>query len=156
MAVLVEAISVLARRDAISRKYSGGHSAFLQSVPNSTFCSDEEIVRIGFLQPADVERYVSILTSNGLTFFQEGKAIDIAVADQQRGLTSHCDWLEFGRLSLPGVGGKVSACWFFDGPRIGAGLHMRGTSMSLVTPVGWRYEGSLSQQFKFVPNDRLQ
>lgn len=151
MAVLVEAISVIIRRDAIGRKYHGGWDAFVRAVSNATFCADSDIVRVGFLAPQDVKAFVEDLERHGLRFLDSSKAIDIAVVDQQRGLTAECDWLEFGRLGFGGEGGKVAACWFFTGPRIGWGIHLRDTSMQIATPPGWQFEGSLSQRFVFVP-----
>jgi hypothetical protein len=49
MAVLVEALSVIVRREAIVRKDSGGWSAFVAAVSNETFCADSELVRVGFI-----------------------------------------------------------------------------------------------------------
>ena len=43
MAVLVEAISVIVRRNAIESKYRCGWKAFVDDVPNSTLCADDEI-----------------------------------------------------------------------------------------------------------------
>jgi hypothetical protein len=57
MAVLIEAISVFVRVDAIRERYSGGWEAFREAVPNQTLCCDDELARIGFMNPADVERY---------------------------------------------------------------------------------------------------
>ena len=45
MAVLVEGISVIVRRDAIEEKIRGGLSAFLATVPNGTCCMDADLVR---------------------------------------------------------------------------------------------------------------
>jgi hypothetical protein len=154
MAVLVEAISVIVRRDAIEQKYAGGWDAFVDAVPNATFCADDEIARVGFMIPEDVEAFVNRLQRRGLVFLDHEKATDLAVADQQRGLTSDCDWLEFGKLNVGEDEGRVSACWFFDAPRVGWGLHMRGTSMhsmQLAIPEEWKFEGSLSQRLGFVP-----
>lgn len=151
MAVLVEAISVIVRRDAIERKYVGGWDSFERAVPNATLCTDEDLACVSFMHPHDVGAFIEILTRNGLRFIEDGKAIDIAVADQQRGFTSGCDWLEFGKLSF-GNSSKVSACWLIEeeGPH-GYGLRVSNTSMKLATPEGWQFEGSLSQQFGFVP-----
>lgn len=153
MAVLVEGISVIVRRDAIESKYRGGWAAFVADVPNATFCADDEIARVGFMSAADVEAFIEGLQLEGLSFLEGGKAIDVAVVDQQRGLATQCDWLEFGKLAL-GAEGKVSACWFFGGPRIATGVYLRGTSFPLATPDGWEFEGSLSQKFSFVPTGR--
>jgi CheY-like chemotaxis protein len=149
MAVLVEGISVIIRRDAIESKYRGGWRAFIDDVPNSTLCVDDDIARIGFMGPPDVEAFVKHIERKGLQFLDGGKPVDLAIADQERGLTTECDWLEFGKLGFQD-GGKVSACWFFDGPRIVAGVHLRGSSMNLATPTDWEFEGSLSQKFGFV------
>jgi hypothetical protein len=132
-------------------KYRGGWTAFVADVPNATFCADDEIARVGFMSAADVEAFIEGLQLQGLSFLEGGKAIDVAVVDQQRGLTTQCDWLEFGKLAL-GAEGKVAACWFFEGPRIAARVYLRATSLPLATPVGWEFEGSLSQKFDFVPN----
>ena len=156
MAVLVEAISVIVRRDAINAKFSGGWREFLSSVPNRTLCSDEELARVGFMSPPDIETFVRRLEKGGLTFLRDGKAVDIVVVDQIRGPTMPADWLEFSHLSLGGTENKVAACWLFEGPRIAAGIHMPAKEMTLSTPDGWTYEDSLSANFKFLENDEMQ
>jgi len=159
IAVLVEGISVIVRRDAIESKYDGGWDAFLGNVPNATLCADDEIARVGFMGPADVEDFVRHPERKGLQFLDGDKAIDLAIADQQKGPTTKCGWLEFAKIGFQDRG-KVSACWLFDGPRIVPGIHLRGRSMDIATPAGWKFEDSLSQKFQFVPtgqeNDRLE
>ena len=150
MAVLIEAISVIVRRDAISTKYQGGWPAFVSDAVNATLCSDDDIARVGFMNPADVETYIALLEGRGLRFLSDQRIVDIAVVDQQRGPTMACDWLEFAKLNF-GDRGKVSACWLFEGPRIAAGGHLPAKQMDLATPAGWTYEGSLSEKFVFVP-----
>lgn len=152
MAVLVEAISVIVRRDAIESCYSEGWKGFVRDAPNSTLCADDEIARVGFMDPSDVRSFVLHLELKGLKFLSDGKAVDLAVADQQRGLSTECEWLEFGRLKF-GEKGEISACWFYDGPRHGAGLHLEGRAMQLATPEGWRFEDSLSRRFGFEPTE---
>lgn len=156
MAVLVEGISVIVRRDAINAWFSGGWHQFLSIVTNSTLCSDEDLVRVGFMSPTDIEAFVRRLEKGGLTFVRDGQAVDIAVVDQTRGPTMPTEWLEFVRLSLGGTENKVAVCWLFDGPRIAAGIHMPAKEMTLATPDGWTYEGSLSANFKFVKNEEMQ
>jgi hypothetical protein len=151
MAVLVEGISVLIRKDSIQNKMSGGDARFRLLIPNSTFCEDDHLARIGFLNPVDVESFIDELENVGLTFVEDGKAIDIAICDQQRGLTTDCDWLEFYRLSIED--GKVGAAWMFEGERIAAGVHMQSTNMQLATPHDWKFKDSLSEKFQFVPNN---
>lgn len=122
-------------------------------MPNATLCSDGELARVGFLDPADVKTYVESLERSGLQIIVEGRFVDGAVVDQQRGPTLQCDWLEFAKINF-GTLGKVSACWLFAGPRIGAGLHLKSTQLSLATPSDWTYEDSLSERFQFVPTSR--
>jgi uncharacterized protein YdhG (YjbR/CyaY superfamily) len=155
MAVLVEAISVIVRRDAIDARFCGGWREFLEAIPNRTFCADGELVRVGFMSPPDVEGFVRRLESGGLTFVRNGKAIDIAVVDQMCGPTVPAEWLEFARLPLGDTGGEVAACWLYEGPRFAGGPHMPAREMTIATPDGWTYEGSLSADFKFVGNAEM-
>ena len=47
MAVLIEAISVVIRRETIAEKYLGGLDQYIDDCPNNTLCIDEEIVGWG-------------------------------------------------------------------------------------------------------------
>jgi hypothetical protein len=160
MAVLVEAISVVVRRDAIDEKLPGGWETFIDEVSNNTLCTDGELARVGFMSPQDVEEFVMFLRIGGLTFVEEGKAVDLSVVDMQRGPSMPTDWLEFAHVPYQTDGKPVAACWLFEGPRIAAGIHMKSTTMNIAVPQGWRYEESLSANFGFVPtedtDDRLQ
>lgn len=144
---------MIVRRDSIDRSYCGGWNAFLAIIPNQTLCTDGEIVRVGFLDPDATSQFIDELCQNGLICLVDGKCVDIAVMDQQRGAMNPCGWLEFANIPFGKGGGRVSACWLYEGPRLGAGLHMRGEKFDLHTPAGWKFEGSLSQNFVFVPLD---
>jgi hypothetical protein len=137
MAVLVEGISVVVRMEAIREKVPGGWIAFKDLIPNRTLCADDELARIGFMTPNDVKGFVSALEALGLKYRNEESALDLVVVDQMRGPLVPCKWIEFGQ-----VGGKerVSAC------------RLVGSSHTvLMRPEGWKYEGSLSQTYGFVP-----
>lgn len=139
MAVLIEAISVVIRADALLKKYPGGWSAFEKAIPNQTLCADGEIVRVGFMTPVDVESYIKSLQRAGLEFLCDGRAIEIAVVDQMRGPTSQCDWLEFGHMNLGGIGPRIAAC------------RLVGSSvLEVVMPPEWKHKDSLSSSFGFV------
>jgi hypothetical protein len=150
MAVLAEAISVIVRHDAIERLFRGGWSMFRIHFAMRSMCSDDQVVRLGFMDPSSVEACVQELERHGLTFMRQNKCIDFVVVDQQRGPTTPCDWLEFEHLPIGGQGGKVGACWLFEGQRMGAGIHLKGEQMDFAVPEGWEFEGSLSQRFTFV------
>ena len=149
VAVLVEGISVLVRKDAIQNKMTGGDARFRLLIPNSTFCEDEQLARVGFMDPADVESFIYELTELGLVAAENDKFIDIAVFDQQTGCTLTCDWIEFCRL--PMEGGKVGAAWLYEGERMGVGVHMQSANIQLATPHGWQFKDSLSDKFQFIP-----
>jgi len=151
MAVLAEGISVIIRKNSVEQKYPGGLVAF-NAVPKFATCADDEIIRVGFMDPQDAEAFIiNLEIHGGLQFMSNGKSMDMAVADQQKGLiVAECDWLEFGRLQL-GEDKVVSVCWFFDGPRqFGHGTYMYDTEMEIATPQGWEYEGSLSDKFRYA------
>ena len=152
MAVLCEAISVVIKRTSIDAYFEGGWERFLiTTIENPSFCTDGELVRIGFMSPNEVQNFVEWLEQAGLQF-NEGtvrEQSDIAVIDQQRGLTKPCEWIEFANIPK-GDSGSIAVCWLFEGDRISYGLHMPSASLELYTPDGWTYEGSLSEKFKFI------
>lgn len=149
MAVLVEAISVIVRRLAIDERFKGGWSAFQHTIPNATGCYDDELARVGFMTPSDVEAFISVLEAGGLIFRRDGQAVDIAVVDQLRGPSVPAPWLEVGRIEIFNPPIKVCACW-------PAGQKLDGIAM----PVGWKFEGSLSDRPGFAAEgtegDRLK
>ena len=143
MAVIVEATSVILRIDRIRETYPGGWEAFAHDSPNTTLCADDEIVRIGFMTPVDVEAFLGKLAQRGFVYARDGKAVDLVVVDQIHGLLMECDWLEFGRID-------------FDGNRVAA-CRLKGSQIpSLYTPDGWKFETSLSASYGFVPNESIE
>lgn len=144
MAVLVEAISVIVRISAIHEKFDGGWLAFLASCPNQTLCEDQKLVRVGFMEPSDVENYVTFLEDQGLCYCDsDGQAIDIIVIDQLRGPAAQCDWVESGTIPLDG-----------DPKRKVAIVRLKGDRATVfVAPENWVYEESLSCSFGFVPSE---
>jgi hypothetical protein len=145
VAVLVEAISVIVRIDSVLKLVPDGWDGYERLVSNSTLCADEEIARVGFMSPVDVESYIKKLCGLGLEFLRDGAAIDIAVADQIHGLNSACSWLQFGRVPTGDAGARVAACRLTG-----------GKSKVLVTPLDWKFENSLSSTYAFVPNEHVQ
>ena len=141
MAVLAEAISVFVRVSDIHTKYPGGWEGFRLDISNQTLCSDNEIARVGFMTPSDLQEYVRRLEMVGFKYLDNGTAIDLVVVDQMGGPTTRCDWIEFGKIEIDGH--QVAAC------------RMVGSKATkLFSPDGWRYEGSLSQTYGFVPSQK--
>ena len=156
MAVLVEGISIVIRRDAINNRLVGGWDRFLELVPNRTLCADEDLARVGFLTPDDVGNFLDALEQGGLVFLTAEGAVDISVVDQQSGPTVTTPWLQYAHLKLSGGERTVATCWLFEGERKGHGLHVSSLEFALATPDGWRYEESLSASFEFRPTSQRQ
>lgn len=125
MAVLCEAISVLVPTSALQRSFPGGVAGYVRTVPNTTYCSDEVLTRVGFMHPNDVRQWISHLEGHGLVFVtdrdgQPPRAVDFVVVDQRRGPTCECSWLDTEVISgvrwgwwnaLPRGRGAAPAHW---------------------------------------------
>lgn len=155
MAVLVEGISVIVRRDSITDKYIGGWKAFQNETPSAPFYFDDEIACVGFMTPSDVKAYIDYLTAQGLIFLENGTALDIAVVDQLKGITLPCDWLEFTRINYKDQG-EISICWLFEGPRLYGGIHFKSDKFNIVLPPGWEYETSFSKSQIFITGEQME
>ena len=145
MAVLVEAISVVIRCESVVSKYAGGIDAFLRSLPNDSLCSDGELASLSFMVPSDVREYVVHLERSGLVFKQNEVAVDLVVVDQNKGMTSSCDWAAFG-----------TAFWRDDPKCVIAVCSYHPTRVSqVVVPAGWEFTTSLTATSRFVDADSL-
>ena len=111
MSVLVEFSNVIIRRIAIERSYPGGMPQFVQDVPNSTFCADRHLVRVGFMCTEWLEAYVEQLEQAGLQFAPESGS-DLCVVDELSGPHTACDWLRFE----PDDGVHSRCSWSGDEP----------------------------------------
>ena len=143
MAVLVEGISVIIRADALIERYPGSWEAFQANPPNATLCADGELIRVGFMTPDDARAFVEELAQYGIEYLRDGKAVDLVVADQQRGFAAPCEWAECGHFNWENdPDRKVAASWM-----------AASQSGEVLTPDGWTYENSLTAQFSFIPNN---
>jgi hypothetical protein len=155
MAVLVEGISVIIRKDALESTYPGGWYAFIENPPNRTLCYDDYIARVGFMNPADVEMYVNLLERQGLVYRRHGAAADIVVADQSNGFAVPCSWAKFGRIHFLSNDVKIAACWF-SAERTEQGSAANGErGQKVAMPPGWEYERSLSYKHTYVDKGDL-
>lgn len=145
MAVLIEALSVVAKRSSIDNKYVGGWEAFVAAVPNNTLCYDDQLARVGFMVGKDAEEYVRHLELNGLTHLDQGKPVDIAGVSQVSGLVMECDWLEFGHMELDDPGERVAYCF-------ASGSNTAG----IAVPLDWQFEGSMSQRYVFADGNSIK
>lgn len=138
MAVLVEATVVILRAAAVDERVAGGWDSLRACLPETGVCSDDELVSISLVDPAEVRCLVDRLVALGLHFDWEGDVEDIAFADQKRGLITPCDWLTFETANI-GIGGTP--------PSVAICRLTGSQSHELRLPEGWRYQGSLSEAF---------
>jgi hypothetical protein len=68
MPVLVEANSVIVRRDAIDARMQGGWEEFQRLAPAENLCADEDIVRVGFDEIEAAAEFVGLLLARGLRY----------------------------------------------------------------------------------------
>lgn len=135
MSILIEAISVIVRNEALASRYPGGVGGYAADCPNHTFCSDGRLARVGFLSPRDVRFFVEMLEFHGLVGQHGAASIDIAVVDQNQGPDPCCLWLDFGHLP-----NGTAHCWP-AGEEAGR----------LAVPHGW--EPGLLDAFEHVPGE---
>jgi hypothetical protein len=97
MSVLAEAFSVVVPVSVLVRSYPGGLVRYAEDAPNHSYCSDGVLTRVGFLARKDAEYFIAVLQSVGLTTYDRGVFIDVALVDQNVGPLAPCLWLEFAR-----------------------------------------------------------
>lgn len=133
MAVLIEAYSVIVRVQAIRDKYFGGVKAFMDDIPNSTFCTDGAVGRVGFMSLDDAFFYSAELMKKGLHSEMVDENTDIAYAMQDVGVMEKCSWLIAEKLIIDKNGNEVTACSLIGSAQQG-----------LSVPENWRYENYAS------------
>jgi hypothetical protein len=87
MAVLVEGISVVVRADSIVKEMQGGWERFRSLVPNGTLCFDDDLARVGFLDPNEVSAFIDRLESEGRDSFSRNW-VSVVPAVWRRGVSS--------------------------------------------------------------------
>lgn len=135
MAVLIEAVCAVVRRDAIDQRISGGWGAFTAAVPTGAFCFDDELASVGFMAVADAETFLVHMQSLGLRVTSGESEIDACLVEQLGRSGTPAPWLGTARMSLDEIGGEVAVA-FLKGTR----------ERRIVMPGGWKFEGSVSQQ----------
>jgi len=143
MAVLIEAVCAIVRRDAIEERISGGWAAFTAAVPTAAFCFDDELASVGFMAVADAETFLAHMQSLGLRASSETGESDACLVEQLGRSGEPAPWLATTRMSLDEIGGEVAVA-FLKGTR----------ERRIVMPGGWKFQGSVSQKpLDFVRTD---
>jgi hypothetical protein len=86
MAVPVEAISVIARRNRLDELISDSSEQYIADYPNAIACADDYLVRRGLMGPDEVRSLVHRLESRAFVHLDAvGKSQNLVVVDQLRG-----------------------------------------------------------------------
>ena len=166
MAVLLEALSIITKKESIESSFPGGFDRFYENVPTpGTFCEDGELTRVGFMgADQETNRYVQWLLTNNLRFYEQGEFKDFAVVDQStkkmfNGITrdgieiQECKWLELVEFLWPKKGESLLILDKQPSRSI-LGLQIPQKELSpIAVPDGWVYERSLSDSGVFTPNE---
>lgn len=133
MPVLIEGVCILVRLQSVMNRYRGGADALLRSTVFDSACSDEHLVRLGFLTTDGAFACAENLGHHGI----RPESNDVAVVDQQDGFLTPCDWAELGNVG-----------WDGDRRHIVVGCRLVGdSSLRMSVPEDWHFNGSLSQQY---------
>ena len=111
MAVFCDFISIIIRKDSIDKYFPGGWTRFVLELPNYSMATDGEVVRVGFMNPADTLIYLDFLKGEGLQYRQSGtrEINDIEDLDRFNGHLEKRSWLEFGDREFKGQ--EYFCCW---------------------------------------------
>ena len=127
MSVLAEGFSVIVRVSTIETTLEGGIETYVKLVPNRTFCSDQYLTRVGFLDLPTANDFLERLRAVGFTHQNIDEGPDVAVLHQGEGLLSVAFWLEWNRDDA-----GLSIAW------------LAGTQPGAVaTPAGWSPNSAL-------------
>ena len=105
LSVLVEAVTLVVRRQSLDRAYPGGAEAFLcaaralECPPRFACASDPLLVNVSFGNADHVTKAIELLKAHGLVDAANGEAMDFVVMHQFVGPTRVCPWLEWERFT---------------------------------------------------------
>lgn len=146
--VLIEAMCVVIRRQAVEERYSGGWEAFSKSIPTGAFCYDDDLASVGFMDPSDATAFMESLTAMGLRPGDTQASVDYVGVQQVKGPVTPSPWLKFHYGKIEHM--TLSLCFLADKP----------PKPSVCAPGHWKYEGSLSENPNILPQsavgDRLR
>jgi hypothetical protein len=69
-------------------------------IPKVPICHGDDLGSIHFVDKTHIDRFIQLLENSGLVFIQNEHSVDIAVVDQQFGLTGNTDaWCHLAHYS---------------------------------------------------------
>jgi len=124
MTILIEAISIVVRLDALDRLGVDGRDSFINLIPNQTYYEDEKIGRVGFMEEHDALDFIKKLSSIGLYQCDDSGAFkDFAILLQEQEEIYRCPWIERFEIEwenrLLDVAAFIDSCgkvWLEDDP----------------------------------------
>jgi hypothetical protein len=93
MSIPIEFINLIIRKSTLESKYQGGIEQFIKDVPNQSFREDEELVRIGFMNGNDLEKFIDLTLERGLEY-KEKLTDDFVIINTFSGSSWDVSWLE--------------------------------------------------------------
>jgi hypothetical protein len=125
----------------VESRLAGGMAEFEQNCPNSTFCTDGVICRVGFMDVQDAIAYAASLENLGFLASDESGSPEIAVFQETTGFVFPCSWLQIAQAELDG-GHHAMAAWLL------------GTNVpQFVAPPGWRPGSSFTLTREEIERD---
>jgi len=140
MTILIEAISIVVRCDALERLGPDGQDHFYSSIPNQTYCSDGRLARVGFMEEKDALDFVAVMESLGLVRLEADAPADFMIALQGVTDSVPCKWLE--RFKVECRGNTLDVAAFVDDE---GKVYLEEDPGGFVAPSGWSPEDLVHQ-----------
>ena len=135
MSVIVEAVSVVVKRNSIRTKFPGDWSPFRSIVFSQySMCADSSLASVSFLAAKDAYSYTKFLEEIGFVYLQ-----DFAIADQTQGLKDSCDWCFITNFEIDNNAATAVTGCKLEGCR----------ETKLYVPPDWEFKGSISQRCRY-------
>jgi hypothetical protein len=154
MAVLIEGLSVVIRNCALDKKFPGGSLRFQQGLRDDPICFDNDLTCMHLKSPEEVGGFIGWCESNGLIFLVNAMAVELVVVDQRTGPTTDCEWIQYSHVPFNDTPshGQIAVCWLGDGRnQLGAQMAVTSLEFMVSMPMGWQFNGSLSERHHFSP-----
>lgn len=132
MAVLIEDVTLVVRRERLAQRWPGGVGGFACEHPEGAFADDGRLVAFTPCAPSALYGLCVALESCGLSL-SGPQEVEVAAVHQLDGAFAWCPWLELARRE-PAPGQPVLVAREAGDARVG-----------LAAPAGWSWERSRSR-----------
>jgi hypothetical protein len=158
MAILLEAINIVIKRESAEKKYSGGILTLFMDLARFDLPShmDFELIRIGFMDPDTLHNFVPVLLERRVDFTE-----DWCIVDMMSGPTKPCSWLGFGRQMFFKNGSNIgisfepySIGWLKSKSHFGI-ICNQSNEFRLAIPKNWNFSNAVTNMFN-VPGEKTK